>query len=440
MAKIKIGIIGKDGRTNAVETALQKRGDVEWRRDSDGKNMTKAAMDAVRASIAMFRPDFVFIGPEEPLEAGVVDVLWNDFQIPCIGPTKRLAQVESSKAFTRRLVQKYGIPGNPEFRVFTNLNGVKKYLDDLASGYVIKPDGLTGGKGVKVSDVHLFSIEEGVRYCEEIFVSGHSAVVIEEKLDGEEFSLMSFCDGRNLVHMPLVQDHKRVGEGDTGPNTGGMGSYSCADHSLPFVRPEELLEAQRINQLVANALLAETGEEYKGILYGGFMITSKGLRLLEYNARFGDPETMNVLSILESDLVSVFQHIIAGTLDKADVRFKPMATVCKYIVPDGYPENPKKGGNIDISELPIESEKLRIYEAAVDLQGPGVYRLSGSRALGIVGIAPTIDEAESIAESAAQMVRGPVFHRKDIGTAPLIEQRIRHVANVREKIAVRGKL
>lgn len=434
MAKIKIGIIGKDGRTTAVERQLKKNTDVVCEVHSDGKNMRKPdALDIIRRSVRRFAPDFVFIGNEEPLEVGVVDLLRDEFAIPCIGPTRKLAQIESSKAFTRNLVEKHGISGNPKFKVFRSLNGIEAYLAELGE-FVVKPDGLTGGKGVKVSNVHMFSLEEALGYCREILESDHAAVVIEEKLEGEEFSLMSFCDGHTLAHMPLVQDHKRVGEGDTGPNTGGMGSYSCSDHSLPFVRPEELRQAQEINEMVAASLLKETGEPYKGILYGGFMVTASGLKLLEYNARFGDPETMNVLSILESDLASIFRHIIAGSLSEADVQFSTMATVCKYKVPNKYPDDPVSQCDIDLSEMPAESNQLKIYPAGLDHRGGSIYRLTGSRALGVVGVAQTLEEAESIAESAAVKVKGPVFHRRDIGTAALVQLRVDHLASLRRNI------
>src|SRR5439155_19900373 len=175
----------------------------------------------------------------------------------------------SSKAFTRRLLASHGIPGNPAFAVFDSMDGIKDHLR-LMTDFVIKPDGLTGGKGVKVSGVHLQSVEEACAYCAEVFRDHQPRIVVEEKLDGEEFSLQSFCDGTHAVDMVMVQDHKRAYEGDTGPNTGGMGSYSCEDHRLPFIDADLLREASAINARIAGALFAETGEKYKGILFGGF--------------------------------------------------------------------------------------------------------------------------------------------------------------------------
>ncbi len=247
---LKIATIGKDGRTDAIAKSLIESPRVgEVVSLSDGKNLRiPEAVEMVLKRAAELRPDFVVVGPEEPLDAGIVDRL-SEAGIPCVGPTSALAKLESSKSFTRELLSEHRIPGNPEYKIFRNLSGIEPYLRSL-EGFVVKPDGLTGGKGVKISNAHLFSVEDSVRYCEEIFRDGHDAVVIEEKLDGEEFSLMSFCDGTNVKDMVVVQDHKRLGEGDTGPNTGGMGSYSCEDHRLPFLSQEHIQEASRINKLV----------------------------------------------------------------------------------------------------------------------------------------------------------------------------------------------
>jgi fusion protein PurCD len=430
MRKIKPAVIGKDGRTTALIKIMGKSPLVGGEHNViclDGAEKTsdeKTVTEAVERAIKL-RPDFVVVGPEEPLALGIVDRL-EAVGIPCIGPTQNLAQLESSKAFTRELVREYKIAGNPKYRIFKSLEGIEDYIRTLDSGYVVKPDGLTGGKGVKVSDSHLFSIEDGVEYCRELLEVEDSQVVIEEKLDGEEFSLMSFCDGDCVVDMVPIQDHKRVGEGDTGPNTGGMGSYSCEDHSLPFLSPQMLAEASAINAAVAKALKQKTGESYRGILYGGFMITSKGLCLLEYNARFGDPETMNALSVLKTDLVEIFQAMIAGTLAKVEVTSRKQATVCKYLVPEGYPNDTSSTKNKEIFNIPAESENLKIFPAAVNIED-GRWYLTGSRAVAIVGVGDNLDEAERIAEQAASQIGGPVFHRRDIGTHALIDRRIEHV-------------
>ena len=173
------------------------------------------------------------IGPEAPLANGVVDELQKN-NIQCVGPTKDLAQIETSKSFTRDLMRKYNIPGCPDYQTFNDLNNVSEYLNTLGENYVVKFDGLMGGKGVKVSGEHLNSHAEAIEYCEQI-IANNGKFVIEEKLIGEEFSLMSFCDGEHLIHMPPIQDHKRAYENDTGPNTGGMGSYNDVNQSLPFL-------------------------------------------------------------------------------------------------------------------------------------------------------------------------------------------------------------
>jgi phosphoribosylamine--glycine ligase len=378
------------------------------------------------------KPDFVIIGPEEPLAAGFADSLRTELGIPSIGPTQLLARVESSKSFTRTLLEKYQIRGNPRFRIFESMAGVDPYLRQLER-FVVKPDGLTGGKGVKVSDAHLYSVEDGVRYCQELFDSGEPRVLVEEKLEGEEFSLQSFSDGVHVVDMPIVQDHKRVGVGDTGPNTGGMGSYSCSDHSLPFLSAKDVQEASAINSEVAQALREETGDAYKGILYGGFIATRNGIRLIEYNARFGDPEALNVLSLLETDFADICEAIITGKLDEVPISFAKLATVCKYVVPDGYPDAPAKG-RIDLSKVPKESAGLKTFLAAVEPQEDDVYLLTGSRAIAFVGIGRDVEEAEKIAEEAARAVEGPVYHRPDIGTAQLIDARKNHMRVLRDGV------
>jgi phosphoribosylamine--glycine ligase len=249
--------------------------------------------------------------------------------------------------------------------------------------------------------------------------------VIEEKLEGEEFSYQSFCDGRHVKDTVAVQDHKRAYEGDSGPNTGGMGSYSCEDRSLPFLRKQDIQQASQINMAVAEAVRKEIGGDgFKGILYGGFMITKNGLKVLEYNARFGDPEAMNVLPLLETDFIDVCEAIISGTLDKIRVSFRSKATVCKYVVPDGYPDKPKREVRID--NIPASTDNLKVYYAAVNQKADGLYS-TGSRAIAVVGIGNNLAEAEQVAEDAASKVNGPVRHRKDIGTSALIQRRIDHV-------------
>lgn len=365
--------------------------------------------------------DLAIIGPEAPLANGVVDSL-QAINIQCVGPAKDLAQIETSKSFTRDLMRKYNIPGCSEYQTFNNLTNVPKFLNTLGENYVVKFDGLMGGKGVKVSGEHLHSHAKAIEYCEQI-IANSGKFVIEEKLIGEEFSLMSFCDGEHLIHMPPVQDHKRAYENDTGPNTGGMGSYNAANQSLPFLTNSDIESAKAINIATVQALKKEFGIGYKGILYGGFMVTNDGIKVIEYNARFGDPEAMNVLSLLESDFVEICLGIANTTLNECDVTFSNKATVCKYAVPEGYPDSPIKGERIDISKV---ENPDHLYFASVDIKGDTLIE-SGSRTVAVVGIADTLQEAEAIAESEIKRIEGPLFHRKDIGTEALIQKRIKHM-------------
>jgi len=373
--------------------------------------------------------EFAVVGPEDPLNLGAVDALLAA-GIPAVGPKKGLSRLETSKSFTRDLLRKYGIPGNPRYETFTSLSGIEAFMQDLP-GIVVKPDGLTGGKGVKVQGDHFQTREEAFEYCREV-LREHPAVVIEEKLEGEEFSLQCITDGKTVVATPPVQDHKRRFVDDRGPNTGGMGSYSDADHCLPFMRPEDVTEGLAITQRVAEAIHRETGDYYRGIMYGGFMITRDGVRLVEYNARFGDPEAMNILPLLKTDFVEICRAVVGGTLDRLAVEFERKATVCKYIVPKGYglpkdhPDAQSTSAKIDVGDV----GDARLYYASVDRKADGLY-MTSSRAIGVVGIAASLDEAERIAESAVSAVKGPVDHRPDIGTRALIQRRIEHMQRVR---------
>jgi phosphoribosylamine--glycine ligase len=366
------------------------------------------------------------LGPEAPLAAGVADALWAD-GIAVVGPTKSLARIESSKGFARALLTKYGIEGNPFYQRFESMEGVQAVLERWAGRHVIKDDGLAGGKGVKVWGDHLHSVEESIAFCEELVRSGHPFVV-EEKIEGEEFSLMSFCDGKTLRHMPAVQDHKRAYEGDKGPNTGGMGTYTDADHRLPFLTESDILAAQRINEKVAVALAEECGEPYRGILYGGFMATNGGVKLIEYNARFGDPESLNLLTLLETDFVDVCRAIVDQKLDALPVTFAREASVCKYLVPEGYPDTPRKGDTVVLPD--VLPHGVTLFLSAVDVKD-GLLVATGSRTVAVVGRAKTIGQAEELCECVVREIPGPFFHRADVGTEALIMRRVEHMKAVR---------
>jgi len=376
------------------------------------------------------KPDFAFIGPDDPIGAGLADILENA-GIPTVAPKKSLARVESSKGFTRELLQKKGIDCSPKFSLFNRAEPKLLYTyitQELEGEYVVKYDELKGGKGVKISGEHLASIEEGVAYALEC-IAECGQVVIEEKLRGVEFSLLSFVSGTQVVDMPAVQDHKRAYEGDIGPNTGGMGTYSDVNHSLPFLEPSDLERAKEINRLSAKALLEECGEPFRGILYGGFIAVKNGIRLIEYNARFGDPEALNILPLLSSDFVDICQAMISGELQENLVSFEHKATVCKYITPESYPiGKAQKGKQVVFPPIP---NNARVYYGDVSESDEGTLLLGGSRAAGIVGIGDSLADAESVAQQLCEQVTGPVRFRSDIGTAEVISQRVTTLKQLR---------
>ncbi|MFX0020516.1 MAG: phosphoribosylamine--glycine ligase [Promethearchaeota archaeon] len=370
------------------------------------------------------RVDFVVIGPEAPLVVGIVDALEKS-GIPCVGPKIEAAQLEGSKIFTRGLLEKYKVPSNILSKNFFSMDGVASYIKDIGEeNIVVKPDGLTGGKGVKVYGDHLFSKNDVIDYCKEL-VQKKSGFLLEEKCEGEEFTLQTFVDGKNVVGTPLVQDHKRAYENDEGPNTGGMGSYSMQDHLMPFIDKKDVVMALKDMTKVINAVRNETGVEYKGFLYGQFMKTVKGIKLIEFNVRFGDPEAMNVLPLLENNFNDICMDIIDKKLS-SDIKFKRMATVCKYLAPKGYPVSPKKDQLVEINRKKLSEIGAKFYYASVYKEQDKIYTTT-SRAMGILGIADNLEQAEKIAEQGVGCIKGNLFHRKDVGTLKLLQKRIDHM-------------
>ena len=430
----KILLVGSGGREHSIAEAIKRSpqktllftfataknpGILEMSEDYFMTNSLNN-FDDLKIFVEKIKPDFVIVGPEDPLANGMADFLL-ELGIKTVGPNKVNSQLESSKGFTRNLLEKYKIIGNPKFKSFEHVDGIREFLDELGGDFVVKYDALKGGKGVKVSGDHL-----NAKKCVEKF----GRVVIEEKLIGQEFSLISLVDGVTVVDFPAVQDHKRAYDGDCGPNTGGMGTYSDANLSLPFLTEQDLKSAHEINVAVMKALEKETGFKFKGFMYGGFIVTKNGVKLIEYNIRLGDPEAMNIMPLLKSDFVDICEAMVNEKLNKKVVQFENKATVCKYVVPQGYPDKPVKGEKIFIDYEKM-SKDVRIYFASVDGMRNDL-KLCGSRAIGVVGIAENLEKAEKICEQAVNLITGPVFHRKDIGTKELIGKRIRQMEEVME--------
>ncbi len=374
--------------------------------------------------------ELAYIGPEAPLEVGIVDALEAE-GIKCAAPTKAAARIETSKSFMRQLVEDHGISGNLGFASFDNAEDAEQYLKGIDHEIVVKPIGLTGGKGVKVQGEHLHSFEDTMGYIHEIFDGniGGAGVILEERAVGEEFTQMVFVDGKNIMPMPLVQDHKRAYEGDVGPNTGGMGSYTDSNHLLPFVRDEDRKAAIEIVQSIVDAL-AEEGCPYRGTMYGQFMLTVKGPKIIEINARFGDPEAMNVLTILSSNFEDICWRMATGTLE-GTVEFANEATVCKYVVPKGYGVKSESGHEISVDEEAIRACNAVVYYANVDIKD-GKLVTGTSRSVGVIGKGSTIEEAEVNCEKALKYVEcDAIFVRHDIGTRDLVQRRVDHMNELR---------
>lgn len=401
---MKILLIGGGGREHAVAAAIKRSPQKPLLYTVMSKNNPGIAAlseevfindEKDTAAIALFAKergiDMAFIGPEAPLSAGVSDALWAA-GVPAVGPKMNCAKIETDKGWARQFIEKHGIEGNPKYGIFTDYESAAAFIDALLD-VAVKPAGLTGGKGVKVMGDQLPDIAAAKEYTKEV-LRGDS-VVIEERFVGEEFTLQAFVDGKHLVFCPTAQDHKRAYEGDVGPNTGGMGAYTNAGALLPFLKREEYEKAKEIMQATVAAFPSETGEEFKGILYGQFILTKNGPKLIEYNARFGDPEAMNVLSLLESDMAAVMKAIVTGTLDQMTVQFSKKATVCKYAVPAGYPVSPKKDAEITVfggaeNALKGPEADLIVYYSSVYEQGGKIYT-TNSRSVGVVGLASTIE-------------------------------------------------
>jgi len=386
-------------------------------------------------------PDFAFIGPEEPQFHGVSDAL-EEAGIPCVGAREKLSEIERSKAFMRRLMWKYRIPGRLRFKAFKNVEEAIAYIKEYAESIALKPARQAGGKGVKViADIQAYLRRERTevkeKHAKKIYEEHmkpyddiEDKILIEEKVDGPEYTLQCFTDGRTVLPLPLVQDNKNAFEMDIGPETGGMGSISGKGFLLPFIEEDEFRESVKIVESVVRALEKEFGMRYHGVISGQMMLTALwGPTIIEFYSRFGDPEGVNVLPILKTDLVEISEAVISEKLHKMKIEVEEKATVVKAIAPQGYPNRRDlaKGHPIAVDERAIEERGARVFYGSVNVDN-GRLITGGSRAVEIFACAETIEEASKIVDKCVKYVRcldgWGLFYRSDIGSSTLLHRRM----------------
>ncbi len=354
--------------------------------------------------------DLTVVGPEAPLAAGIVDVFTSK-GLSCFGPLRSAARLENSKVFAKEIMKKYHIP-TADGQVFSELNHAISYLKEISAPVVVKADGLASGKGVVVART-VEEAESFLRYImvERAFGTAGDRVVIEECLEGEEVSLMVFSDGNTIIPMISAQDHKRVFDDDEGPNTGGMGAYSPA----PVFTPELLRVVEKKILKPTMAGLRHEGIIYRGVLYVGLMITKEGPKVLEFNARFGDPECQVVLPGLKNDLFEIIQAILGGTLYKQKIEWHDSHVACVVMTSGGYPGDYKKGFPIYGLELAEKIEDVYIFHAGTAIKD-GRLVTAGGRVLGITACGETLKSTLDKAYSAVEYISFEGAHyRKDIG-------------------------
>jgi phosphoribosylamine--glycine ligase len=430
-------LVGGGGREHAVARALADS-DCELYACAGNKNPGITAIaegfealdtthpKAVTTYAQNVEADLAVIGPEAALEAGVADAL-DEAGIYTFGPQEAEARIETDKAFQRRFMTEHDIPGCPDFETFEDIEAACEYIDSADGDLAIKPAGLTGGKGVRVMGDQV-DAEEAKEYLRN---SEYDRVVLEERLVGEEFTVQALVANGEVRVTPAVQDHKRAYEGDEGPNTGGMGSYSDATLELPFMDREDYMAAVDVIEATVESL-----DGYKGVLYGQFMLTSEGPKVVEFNARFGDPEAMNTLPVLNTDFLDVLTAARDGE-GLPQLSFAPKATVCKYAVPEGYPTDPEAGTKVTVDEegaAEIASDydgEAILYYASVDAREDGIYTTT-SRSFAVVGVADSIAKAEEISEAVlSEAGEDGLRMRHDIGKEALVQKRIDHMAEIR---------
>ena len=414
---MKVLVVGSGGREHAICWALHKSPKVtelccapgnggigEIARCVDVKATDIPGMVAWAKENQM---DFVMVAPDDPLAMGMVDAM-EASGIRAFGPRANAAIIEGSKAFSKALMKKYGIP-TAAYEIFTDKDAALSYVEAQGAPIVVKCDGLALGKGVVVAQTLEEAKEAVVNMMEnKAFGEAGAKVVIEECMTGPEVTVLAFTDGKTIVPMPSSQDHKRAYDGDKGPNTGGMGAISPCPNYTPELAK---ICMDTIFLPTVKALNAE-GRTFKGVIYFGMMLTPEGPKVVEYNARFGDPECQAVLSLLETDLMDILEACVDGTLDQLDVKFKDAASCCLVLASGGYPVAYEKGKEI----TGLDQVKDAVVFHAGTKKQDGKFLTNGGRVLGVTAVAPTLREAVVKAYAAAGPVNFEKMHfRTDIG-------------------------
>ena len=421
--KIKILLLGSGGREHALAKKLAESSHCEklyiapgnggTAREGENVAIDENSSEAVVTFAQEKGVGLVVIGPEAPLVVGVADAV-RAAGIPCFGPGLDGAQMEGSKKFAKDIMSKAGIP-TAAYQSFTEGAPAEAYVHELGAPVVVKADGLAAGKGVVVAQTEDEAVE-AVRACfDGAFGDAGATVVVEECLKGPECSLLAFTDGKTVLPMATSQDHKRALEGDKGPNTGGMGVYS----PVPIVTDDEH-EAMVAMMNKAVAELDAEGIDYRGCLYGGFMLTEDGPKVLEFNARFGDPETQVILPRLKNDLVEVMMACATQTLAEVDLAWADEYAVSVVLTSAGYPGSYEKGKVITGIEDAEALEAVTVYHAGTAINEAGELMTSGGRVLDVTAMAPTFAEARERAYAACEKIsfEGKTF-RRDIGARAL---------------------
>lgn len=406
---MNILVLGGGGREHAISWALAKspRCTELYVAPGNGgtasiahnvKDLNAEDAQAVLAFAQEHGIELVVIGPEAPLVAGVADVL-REAGIPVFGPDAEGAQLEGSKTYSKRFMDANGIP-TARYQSFTDAPAARAYCEELGAPLVVKADGLAAGKGVVVAET-LESALEAVDACfDGSFGAAGQTVVVEEMLTGPECSLLAFVSNGKAFCMAPAQDHKRAYDGDLGPNTGGMGVYS----PVPCVTPELEAAMQEIMQNAAAATAKEFDDAYTGVLYGGFMLTAEGPKLLEFNARFGDPETQVIMPRLESDALEAFYMVATGKLDALDLRWTDQVAVCVVLASDGYPGSYEKGKVILGIEEAEELDGVTVFHAGTAFNQDDELVTNGGRVLNVVALADTFEDARELAYEACDKI------------------------------------